>query len=223
MKKPDIDIIFFDAGGVLLEWAADPREAIAQHLDLPATDVKEAHKRSLTHTSIPKWESVNSPERENEFGQEAAKALLHELNLPVDQSQVDIIASKWQKIPHKLVDGVIETLDYLAADYRLAMISNAPPSRRTWELVELGLIQYFDPIVLSGEFGARKPDPTIYLEALRLANIEPNRAAFIDDVESFLESAKQLDVAMPILFDRFGESSGEFQTIKNFSELRDIF
>ena len=36
-----------------------------------------------------------------------------------------------------------------------------------------GIIHYFDPIVLSSEYGRRKPDPAIFHYAARLANVPP--------------------------------------------------
>ncbi len=48
-------------------------------------------------------------------------------------------------------------------------------------LEEYGLRQYFDPIVLSCEYGRRKPDPAIFHYAARLANTPTSKCAYIGD------------------------------------------
>ncbi len=44
-----------------------------------------------------------------------------------------------------------------------------------------GLAQYFKSVILSSSFGRRKPDPYIYLEAARVACVEPARCAYVGD------------------------------------------
>jgi len=222
MSRSDIKIIFFDAHGVLLEQDGDPREAVAKQLQLPLEDIKAAHRRATISRTVLSWSGVDSWDKEVEYSRAAAKALLGELGLPQKPSDVEFIADQWLHRKHKLLDGVVETLDYLKAKYRLGMISNAAPSRRTRELAELDLLKYFDPIVISGEFGVRKPDPLIYVEALKLAEVDAEDAAFVDDVESFLDVARQIGFKLPVLFDHYDESSGEFTAIKHFTELKKI-
>ena len=66
--------------------------------------------------------------------------------------------------------------------YRLGIIANAisPTEIPEW-LETYKLKQYFEAIVLSSTFGFRKPDPSIYLEAARLAGVEPARCAYVGD------------------------------------------
>jgi HAD superfamily hydrolase (TIGR01509 family) len=67
---------------------------------------------------------------------------------------------------------------------RLAVVSNTWPEparlvRR--ELVELGVAERVDAIVLSGEVGVRKPDPEIFARALAELGVEPEAAIFVGD------------------------------------------
>lgn len=48
-------------------------------------------------------------------------------------------------------------------------------------LTEYGIWHYFDPIVLSSEYGRRKPDPAIFHYAARLANVPTGECAYIGD------------------------------------------
>ncbi len=48
-------------------------------------------------------------------------------------------------------------------------------------LEKYGIKQYFDPIVLSSQYGRRKPDPSIFYHAARLANYPTGACAYIGD------------------------------------------
>ncbi len=55
-----------------------------------------------------------------------------------------------------------------------------------------GLTQYFKAVVVSAQFGRRKPDPYIFLEATRLAGVEPARSVYVGDNPSRdIEGARQ--------------------------------
>lgn len=222
MTQPEIKIIFFDAYGVLIG-VSDYREDVAKELELPIEQVIGANLKAINHPNMPSWSAVDSHEKEVEFSKAAAKGLLQELGMESTPDQIERICNLWLSRRHAAMDGVIDTLEYLRPKYKLGVISNAAPSLRTQVLPEVGLLKYFDPIVISGEIGVRKPDPDIYLDALKLANVDPEEAAFIDDSESFLDVARQLGFNQTILMDEVGDNSGEFRVIKNFRELKEAF
>jgi putative hydrolase of the HAD superfamily len=66
--------------------------------------------------------------------------------------------------------------------YKLGIISNVISSREIpdW-LEEDGLGNYFKSVVLSSQFGHRKPDPEIYWEAAKRINMSPGRCAYVGD------------------------------------------
>ncbi len=68
----------------------------------------------------------------------------------------------------------------LSGEYRLAIISNFD-RRLLLVLDELGIRSLFNPIVISSEVGADKPDPWIFQEALRLAGVRAVEAMHVGD------------------------------------------
>lgn len=48
-------------------------------------------------------------------------------------------------------------------------------------LSEYGIKKYFDPIVLSSDYGRRKPDPAIFHQAARLANVPASTCVHVGD------------------------------------------
>jgi putative hydrolase of the HAD superfamily len=81
----------------------------------------------------------------------------------------------WELFPE-----VPEVLAELAPKYRLGIISNFDRRLRPI-LKNLGVADNFDPIIISSEVGADKPDPWIFQSALTLAQISANEALHIGD------------------------------------------
>jgi putative hydrolase of the HAD superfamily len=65
---------------------------------------------------------------------------------------------------------------------KIGCISNVQSRGQVpFNLRRYGIIDYFDPIVLSSEYGRRKPDPTIFYHAARLANVPTGACIYVGD------------------------------------------
>ncbi len=79
----------------------------------------------------------------------------------------------------QLYPEVLAVLDSLRGRYAMAAVSDG---QSLWERAELratGLNGYFDPVIISGELGFRKPDSRIFELALSLMGLRPDEALFI--------------------------------------------
>jgi putative hydrolase of the HAD superfamily len=66
-------------------------------------------------------------------------------------------------------------------------------------LKEYGLIDYFHPIVLSSEYGLRKPDPAIFHYAARLANVPTSQCVYVGDrVARDIEGARRAGFGLAV-------------------------
>jgi putative hydrolase of the HAD superfamily len=72
-------------------------------------------------------------------------------------------------------------LDDLARDYRLALLTNGSPDVQNEKIDGAGLRERFDPIVISGEVGAGKPEPESFRHILKLLGMEAEQTAMIGD------------------------------------------
>jgi putative hydrolase of the HAD superfamily len=81
----------------------------------------------------------------------------------------------------KLYRGVQEVLGELRNRYHLAAVSDGQHAYAYQELHAVGLLDYFDPIVVSGELGYRKPDRRLYGRALSRMNLSPWEVLFVGD------------------------------------------
>ena len=74
---------------------------------------------------------------------------------------------------------VKEVLDQLRPHYRMAAVSNAQHAYGVAELYAVGLLDYFDPVIISGDCGYCKPDPRLFQKALDALQVQPEQALFI--------------------------------------------
>ena len=78
------------------------------------------------------------------------------------------------------VPGVLEAIRNMGL--KIGLVSNVNSLQQVpANLDEYGIRHYFDPIVLSSEYGRRKPDPSIFHYAARLASVPTSECAYIGD------------------------------------------
>jgi putative hydrolase of the HAD superfamily len=95
----------------------------------------------------------------------------------------------------RLYPGVKETLDLLRETYRLALVSDAQPCFARPEIRALGLDGYFDPMVISAEYGFRKPDPRLFRAALDGLGLNPGEVIFVgNDMHRDIFGASRLRI-----------------------------
>ncbi|MBE3118375.1 MAG: HAD family hydrolase, partial [Candidatus Atribacteria bacterium] len=108
---------------------------------------------------------------------------------PVDRERLAAIAEDlmffiethyFQRAMRPEVPGVLEAIRKMGL--KIGLISNVNSRGQVAEnLKQYGIRNYFDPIVLSSEYGRRKPDPAIFHYAARLANVPTGECAYIGD------------------------------------------
>lgn len=64
----------------------------------------------------------------------------------------------------------------------MGIISNTQSQRQVPDnLTQYGIIDYFNPIVLTSQYGLRKPDPSIFYHAARLAKVPTGSCMYVGD------------------------------------------
>ena len=67
----------------------------------------------------------------------------------------------------------------------IGIVTNGPTEVQRAKLQLLGIDRLVDFVLVSEEFGAAKPEPEIFREALRLAGVMPEEAVFVGDSAEF--------------------------------------
>jgi putative hydrolase of the HAD superfamily len=79
----------------------------------------------------------------------------------------------------QLYPNVKSVLDQVRLGYRVGLISDAQPCYAIPEIGFVGLAGYFDPIIISGHFGYRKPDPRLTQKALDALSLAPSEVIYV--------------------------------------------
>jgi len=87
----------------------------------------------------------------------------------------------WSPRIVRLVPGTMELLDYLKPKYHLHLITNGFEEVQDTKLTLSGMKPYFETLTVSEEVGVKKPNPEIFLYALRKANATPEESLMIGD------------------------------------------
>lgn len=75
----------------------------------------------------------------------------------------------------------LPALQSLAGSARLAMITNGAPRVQRPKIEGSGLAHFFDPAIVSGEFGRGKPDPAIFEHLLQRVGARADAALMVGD------------------------------------------
>ena len=109
--------------------------------------------------------------------------------LPVDSQKLEGIAEQlaflvetryYQRSMRPEMPAVLQALRDM--DLKIGLISNVNSRGQVpANLSQYGIRHYFDPIVLSSEYGRRKPDPAIFHYAARLAHVPTSACLYVGD------------------------------------------
>lgn len=101
-------------------------------------------------------------------------------------------ASRFRLQPYP---GVEDTIRQLHQKYHLAIVSDGQAAYAIPELYAVGLSGYFNPIIVSGDFGHRKPDIRLFTAALNDMNMEPAEVIFVgNDMYRDVYGAQKLGI-----------------------------
>lgn len=177
---PPTRTIFWDVGGVLLTNGYDhvERKAVLDHFGVDPAPVEERHPSAndlWEKGEISVWEFLDrtiffeprnfTPEQFFEGIKQQSK-LLPNTALPVLQSLAG------------------------AKDYTTVMLNNESAELHDYRVEKFGLRELFKVSLCSAYIGLRKPGKEIFELALRVMQVAPGDAVFIDDRELNCESAR---------------------------------
>jgi putative hydrolase of the HAD superfamily len=145
-------------------------------------------REAIRRESIAFWKDESKVEREWRTRLRAARArvIKHALETEgLDPAFAWSIATAYsdehQARLHPFNDAY-QTLDAVrTAGYKLGLITNGPQSLQRDKIEKFELEDYFDVIVIEGEFGVGKPDRRVFEHALSSTNTAPGKAWHVGD------------------------------------------
>ena len=191
----DIRAVAFDVNGTLVRILADDDEdrifrAAAHFLTYQGIDLHRQELREI-YFQLMKEQLRASPEQYPEFDAVGIWRSVIEAH-GTDFTRA-LPAGKLQQMPLFLAEMgrgisrrqlglypyVYEMLDVLRAHYPLAIVTDAQSMYARGELHKVGLLSYFDPIVISGDYGYRKPDQRLFQYALDRMGVAAGNALYV--------------------------------------------
>lgn len=97
----------------------------------------------------------------------------------------------WSGRTGELAIEVLEIVRECKSKLPVALMTNAT-SKLNQDLESLCIADLFDHVINASEIGSVKPEPEIYLHALKIARIDPHEAFFTDDMPENVEAAERL-------------------------------
>jgi putative hydrolase of the HAD superfamily len=190
-----IRALLFDVNGTLIdietdEWMDEAYRAIAHFLNYQGIALHRGEVRDL-YFQIMKEQFSASIERYPEFDVVAVwRELLRRYATDYTRSlgadklrQMPLFIAELQRgISRKRLVAypqILEALTQLKTTHLLAVVSDAQTAYALPELRSAGFDGYFAPIVISGDYGYRKPDPRLFQTALAELQIAPEEAIFV--------------------------------------------
>lgn len=126
----------------------------------------------------------------------------------------------------RLYDDSLEVLDSLREQYKLALLTNGSPALQKIKLdLSPELKEYFEHIIISGDFGAGKPDPAIFNHALSLLEMSSEEVIMVgDNLNTDILGAIRTEITS-VWLNRKGIENPEIKPdyeIENLSELVEL-
>jgi putative hydrolase of the HAD superfamily len=125
----------------------------------------------------------------------------------------------------QLYPGVLDVLQDLRSRFKFAAISDAQTAWCVPEMRAVGIEEYFDPIIVSGDVGYRKPDPRLFMTALTALRVTAEDVLFVgNDMFRDVYAAQQCGIKTVFFSSNQGGKQAEGvrpdYIIYQFSELR---
>lgn len=197
--------IFFDVDDTLYDFEASMRHAF-EHLHRAFPDLFAQHKVDeleaaywTYYRGVPeprKVELINSDpdlfRRTMWAGALGRLAISGELDATARRITDEMQRVRPQHWRAAMYAGAADLLRELKPRFTLGAITNGPSLVQRPKLEALDYRAYFDEsrVFVSGEFGARKPDRSIFLAAAKAAGADPTECLMVGDAREFDMPAK---------------------------------
>ncbi len=167
------------------------------------------------------------------YTEDRISRVLESIDIQVPKSDIEMLKGKFESEilhdPPQLKIGIKKTLEILAPDYQVGLISNTgvtPGKTINRVLDEYNVLQYFDSMVYSDETGLFKPHPKMFEIPLERFNCKPQNAIHIGDMlETDVKGAQDFKMKTIWLNDKNSPRSTEIlpdYEIKQISEVIQI-
>jgi FMN phosphatase YigB (HAD superfamily) len=186
LKQPNIEVILFDLGNVILPFnhyqIAEKLSRFSKNSQETAPGKIFSYLFDLHHGAVNEYETGKISTQA--FFESLRKAL--ELRI----SFMEFVPI-WNEIFTEN-DEVSEVIRSLKGKKRLGLLSNTNPLHFDYVLAKFPIVWVLDRWILSHEVGFKKPAVEIFRRGIEWAAVGPERILYIDDIERYVDVAISL-------------------------------
>jgi HAD superfamily hydrolase (TIGR01549 family) len=193
-KKSRFKYVLFDLGNTLFYFRGTYRTILLEGYQAVASTLSQmgiVHKEEIFLKRFLEEMDQYSREREQTCVEQGSLVILKRTLAEFTSEKIadsdlrkaiDALYSLSEKY-WEIEEDAIPCLESLKAEgYHLGIISNAADSQDVNQLLQKGKIApYFEQVIISAEFGLRKPHPKIFHKALSFWKAQPEEAVMIGD------------------------------------------
>ena len=117
----------------------------------------------------------------------------------------------------ELNDGVIDFIEIVRKDYKLAIISNDASRWSRYLRDKFNINQYFDVISISADLKLQKPDERIFQYTIDKLNVSADECLYVDDRKENLNTAQKMGMKTVMLNSLNTSDTGS--AVKSFNDL----
>jgi len=183
-------VIFFDAAGTMFHLAKPVGETYSHFArrfgaNISPASIDAAFRRAWAEA--PPRAPISGPREHDDYFW--WKSLTEKVLDSCAEVPPDFDRNSWFDVTYHhyarpdawvLYDDVLPVLEYLHRSYRLAVISDFDGRLRP-VLEGLGLMPFFEHVIISSEVGSDKPDPGIYQHAVQQMRVKPHQCLHVGD------------------------------------------
>jgi putative hydrolase of the HAD superfamily len=191
----DIHAIAFDVNGTLIEIRTEDEMDAAfravghlltyQGIDLRRHEVRDLYFRILREqqrSSKEKYPEFDAPGVWRTLVETSATDFTRSLSPEKLDQLPELLAECYRGVTRrqlKLYPYARSVLEKLHGRIPMAIVTDAQSSWARGELHKVGIAKYFDPIVISGDYGYRKPDPRLFQTAIDAMGIAAANTLYV--------------------------------------------
>lgn len=228
----NITHLFFDLDHTLWDFQANSRETLKElyhEMELHGHGVVELDQfvRVYEEVNDEKWALY----RTGAINKETLRATRFADSLKRFQVDHPELAKEMEveyinRSPHKthLFPGALEVLADFQDRYELHIITNGFSEVQDVKMEKSGLKPYFKSVITSEAVGANKPDPKIFLHALKSTEAKRNQSVMIgDNLEADIRGARRVGMHQ-VFFNPHGDKHTDVVSheIRQLSDLQKI-
>ena len=178
---PNIDVVVFDIGNVLLPW--NPRWLFRKLLPHEA-----AVERFMEEVDFLEWNE------QHDAGQRFEQGIADRgQRFPHYRHLLQAFHDRWEETMGPPIEGSVALARQLrASGYRTLALTNFSAETFPRATRMHSFLDEFEGILVSGREGLMKPDPNIYRLLCDRYQVTPSRSVFIDDSPKNVEGARQV-------------------------------